>query len=91
MSDGQDLAAALLELPGMKVRSGPACSIAVLLEQLDGQDAAAAGALRAVVDSDAVAPSALARTLSARGHRLAPNTIRRHRRRLSGDGCACLT
>lgn len=62
------------------------CGIALLLAQLDDKDRAAA---ITALDDEAVKPAAVSKWLSKHGHNIAPNTIRRHRRRINGEGCSC--
>lgn len=64
----------------------PLCSIAILLAQLNDKDR---GAAATAVDDLTVRPAAVSKWLAKHGHTISPTTIRRHRRRMNGDGCSC--
>lgn len=63
------------------MRRGPRCSIAEMLDELNGDDATAVREALA----GKVGASDLSSILRANGHRIMPQTIRRHRR----DLCSC--
>jgi TusA-related sulfurtransferase len=62
------------------------CAVAKLLPQLEEADRAA---LLQVLADDNVMASRVSQWLAEHGHHLPAITIRRHRRRLHGEGCSC--
>lgn len=89
MSDAPDLAAALSALPGVKIEKGPSCSVAECLGSLAERDPAAHTVLLQVIDRPDVNAAVLARTLASHGFTVKAHTLRRHRARKTGTGCAC--
>lgn len=81
-----DLLADLLDADAFISRSGNRCRISKIL---DGLDDKTADALRTQLDNTQIDAAALARVLEKHGHKANAHTIRRHRRRGKGDGCAC--
>lgn len=63
-------------------RPGPRCTIAVVLERLDGDDRRD---LLALLADPLVPGSLISRVLIGRGHSVKPPTVNRHRRRM----CDC--
>lgn len=62
---------------------GPKCSVRLLVDSLESEDAAD---LVAALDDHAVMSSHIAKALKARGHSMSDHTISRHRRKV----CSCL-
>ncbi len=83
------LAEALGGLVGRKSAPGPRCGVALAVEGLKDKDARAA--LLAAVDNPDVVLSVLAEMLAERedSPSIPYQTLRRHRRRLVGNGCTC--
>lgn len=67
---------------GQARRKGPPCTVALILAELDAKDR---DVLEAVLTDKAVQGTTIARVLTAEGHRVASNTVQKHRRR----ECAC--
>ena len=65
---------------------GPRCTIAVLLEKLTDQEGAA---LIKAIDEGKATSTAISQALEKAGHRIAAQTITRHRRRSTSKGCRC--
>lgn len=81
------LLAALSDL--RPVARGPRCSIGALLDQLATTDPDGCAALRAALDNPNAPATAVAAALTASGYSIRHETVRRHRKRRSGLGCAC--
>lgn len=67
-------------------RRGSVCTIGNLLDTLQP---ATRDALTARLDDPTVSAGTLARILERHGHKVTSTTIRRHRRRRTGEGCVC--
>lgn len=69
---------------------GPKCSVQRVLDQIraDRGDQTA-DQLATKLDDANVNPLNIAQTLARHGYHLAAHTVRRHRRRRSGEGCTC--
>ena len=70
------------EIEAENTHVGPRCTVAVILDELTPEDAAA---LRAAFSKQAFTAAAIARTLRKRGHRITDGTVQRHRK---GE-CSC--
>lgn len=93
MSDAStlDLAAALSGLSGTRATKGPTCTVGQVLQALEQDDPDGHAALVKILDEKHVSSTLIADTLTARGHRVAAQTIRRHRLRVQSSGCSCPT
>ena len=74
------------DLSALKSRPGPKCSVVKLLSNLE-EDARAK--LKARMDDPEVEATKLAELLTRHGHAISADTIRRHRKRGTGNGCSC--
>ena len=63
-------------------RRGPRCSVTVVLESMNDEDAAD---LRAALGDPTITGSVIARILRNRGHRITEQSVTRHRR----GACLC--
>lgn len=63
-------------------RRGGRCSVSVAIDAMEGQDRKD---LMAALADESIYGSTLSRVLKARGHRVPPEAIQRHRR----GACAC--
>lgn len=83
-----DLAAALdaLERPN---RPGPKCSVGVHLAGLAEREPGLHARVLALLDDDAVPATGLAVALGADGLEVHGDTVRRHRKRGTANGCRC--
>lgn len=81
-----DLLADLLNADTFNARGGSRCRVSRIIESLDEKTA---DALKTQIDNTLIDAAALARVLEKHGHKVNAHTIRRHRRRSNGDGCAC--
>lgn len=78
-----------LQQPARRKR-GPQCGVQRVL-QLVAEDRGQQTAtdLQALIDSNRVDPLQITQTLARYGYDVSVHTVRRHRRRASGEGCAC--
>lgn len=81
-----DLLDDLANIRDFAQRRGTVCSVGVLLENLSPAEAEA---LAARLDDAGISAGAIMKVLERHGHKIPAHTIRRHRRRASGEGCAC--
>lgn len=65
---------------------GTRCTVSVMLDQLEPRESKA---VVEAIDDDKVSLTALSRILLLHGHTISARTLRRHRNRNQGDGCAC--
>lgn len=79
------LSEALSGLPRKRIKQGRPCGAAVLLAQLPPDERES---LERALDSH-IATSLIGATLRSHGHQISNQTLRRHRRRQDGEGCAC--
>lgn len=68
---------------------GPRCYVALLLEDLATTDPQGRDALIASIDDHSLNATILARALAEAGFQIKTHSIRRHRKRGTGNGCAC--
>lgn len=71
--------------PGYK-KPGPACTVKLVLEQLDPEDARA---FEELLRNRGVSASKVAGVLMRHGYRIAAPAVSRHRRGHLNGGCAC--
>lgn len=69
---------------------GPKCYVGVLLAELAETDPEGRTALIAAIDNHSLAATVVAKALHEAGHtKVKTESIRRHRKRGTADGCAC--
>lgn len=68
---------------------GPKCYVALLLADLAETDPQGRDALVASIDDHSLNATILAQALADAGYGIKTHSIRRHRKRGTGNGCAC--
>lgn len=81
-----DLLDDLSRIRDFQQRRGSACSVGALLDTIEEKTR---DVLIKHLDDATISAAALAKVLERHGHRINSTTIRRHRRRKMGEGCAC--
>lgn len=81
-----DLAQALRDIPVKPILRGPRCTVGVLLDELNAEEA---DALEALLQNELITLPQIVETLYRHGHKVGEHALRRHRRRSTGTGCAC--
>ena len=89
MSNAPSLANALNGLIDTPALRGPACTVGRILDDLEGTDPDAHGALVNLIDGTHVSAGQIANVLASGGKQVSSQTVRRHRLRLRSSGCAC--
>lgn len=89
MSDAPSLATALNGLIGGTVLRGPACTVGIILDDLQQTDPDGHSALVNLLDRTQVSAGQIAEVLASGGKAVSSQTVRRHRLRLRSAGCAC--
>lgn len=85
-----DLLQELREAGRQRYKSGPPCGVPRVVAQIRAERGdTTADQLATRIEDPAVTALSITKTLARHGYALAAHTVRRHRRRKTGEGCTC--